>query len=280
MKAIPMFTINVVSPARLGSPANSKSPSSSTVFSIIMYASPLSIMALMLFYYYDVFKWYDTEARVWRQMKGLKGLPKFASYGCVKLADYGGKMAVLWDKYLPSSGYKKKTIWCAVISLERPNSEEIWGKVEWLDAVLTVPESYEFVEDGKCKTADTTLAYQKLTGNGLKNNGLIFIGYLVIGNQGKIQTSGSCLYSSSIRIDVSCSWDPRYNDIYNGILIRFIKGSKAYLGQREDSVVIDFNYYRADDALTPRLNQDVMDEMEQMAFFKYGAKPNWGKKRK
>ncbi|CAH8392375.1 unnamed protein product [Eruca vesicaria subsp. sativa] len=107
--------------------------------------SPLSIMALVLLYYYDVFKWYDTEARVWRQMKGLKGLPKFASYGCVKLADYGGKMAVLWDKYLPSSGYKKKTIWCAVISLERPNSEEIWGKVEWLDAVLTVPESYEFV---------------------------------------------------------------------------------------------------------------------------------------
>ncbi|KAG2300575.1 hypothetical protein Bca52824_037047 [Brassica carinata] len=40
-------------------------------------------------------------------------------------------------------------------------------------------------------------------------------------------------------------------DIYNGILIRFIKGSKAYLGQTEDSVVIDFNYYRADDALTP-----------------------------
>ena len=135
------------------------------------------------------------------------------------------------------------------------------------------------------------MAYKKLTGNGLKNNGLLFTGYPVIGNQGKIQTSGSCLYSSSLRIDVSCSWDPRYNglffyettaifplprfrdfildvkklrdmkperlcgiDIYNGILIRFIKGSKAYLGQGEDSVVIDFNYYRADDVLTPRLN--------------------------
>ncbi|KAJ0243306.1 L-gulonolactone oxidase 3 [Hirschfeldia incana] len=172
-------------------------------------------------------------------------------------------------------------------------------------------------EDGKCKTADTTLAYKKLTGNGLKNNGLFFTGYPVIGTQGKLQSSGSCLYSSSFRIDVSCSWDPRYNglsfyettaifpvsrfrdflldvkklrdlkperlcgiDIYNGILIRFIKGSKAFLGQTEDSVVIDFNYYRAEDALTPRLNQDVMEEMEQMAFVKYGAKPHWGKNRK
>ncbi|KAL0736091.1 hypothetical protein Bca4012_012301 [Brassica carinata] len=172
-------------------------------------------------------------------------------------------------------------------------------------------------ENGKCKTADTTLAYKKLTGNGLKNNGLFFTGYPVIGTQGKLQSSGSCLYSSSLRVDVSCSWDPRYNglsfyettamfpvsrfrgflldvkklrdfkperlcgiDIYNGILIRFIKGSKAYLGQTEDSVVIDFNYYRADDALTPRLNQDVMEEMEQMAFVKHGAKPHWGKNRK
>ncbi|KAJ4883015.1 L-gulonolactone oxidase 3 [Raphanus sativus] len=172
-------------------------------------------------------------------------------------------------------------------------------------------------ENGKCNTADTTLSYKKLTGDGLKNNGLLFTGYPVIGTQGKLQSSGSCLYSSSFRIDVSCSWDPRYNglsfyettaifpvsrfrdflldvkklrdlkpeklcgiDIYNGILIRFIKGSKAYLGQTEDSVVIDFNYYRADDALTPRLNQDVMEEMEQMAFVKYGAKPHWGKNRK
>ncbi|KAL0889401.1 hypothetical protein Bca101_013384 [Brassica carinata] len=104
-----------------------------------------SVIHNVLFCYSDGFKWYDTEARVWRHVKGLKGLPKFASYGCVKLADYGGKMAVLWDKYLPSSGYKKKMIWCAVIALERPNSEEIWGKVEWLDAVLTVPDRYRFV---------------------------------------------------------------------------------------------------------------------------------------
>ena len=168
--------------------------------------------------------------------------------------------------------------------------------------------------NGKCLTASTTLGFKKLTANGLKNNGLIFTGYPVIGYQGKMQTSGSCLYST--RIDTSCAWDPRIKglsfyestaifpaskfgdfindvkklrdinpqnfcgiDIYNGILIRYIKASEAYLGQSEDSVVIDFNYYRANDQFTPRLNQDVWEELEQIAFFKYGAKPHWAKNR-
>ncbi|KAK6927377.1 D-arabinono-1,4-lactone oxidase, C-terminal domain [Dillenia turbinata] len=166
---------------------------------------------------------------------------------------------------------------------------------------------------GKCAVAASVVAFKKMVGNGLKNN-LIFTGYPVVGHQGKMQTSGSCLYSSSTL--TSCAWDPRIKglffyettaifpaskfgdfirdvkrlrdiksenfcgiDSYNGILIRFIKSSEAYLGQSEDSVVIDFNYYRADDPLTPRLNQDVWEEVEQMAFFKYGARPHWAKNR-
>ncbi|XP_057466640.1 L-gulonolactone oxidase 3 [Actinidia eriantha] len=170
--------------------------------------------------------------------------------------------------------------------------------------------------NGKCVMASTFIGYKKLIANGLKNNQLIFTGYPVVGHQGKMQTSGSCLYSPARRIDTSCAWDPRIKglffyettaifpaqkfrdfirdvkrlrdlnpeslcgvDIYNGLLIRFIKASKAYLGQTEDSVVVDFNYYRADEASTPRLNQDVWEEVEQMAFFKYGAKPHWAKNR-
>ncbi|KAL6957425.1 L-gulonolactone oxidase 3 [Sarracenia purpurea var. burkii] len=170
--------------------------------------------------------------------------------------------------------------------------------------------------NGKCTMASTFLGYKKLVANGLKNNNLIFTGYPVVGRQGKIQTSGSCLYSPAARIDTSCAWDPRINglffyestaifparkfpdflrdvkrlrdlnpdnfcgaDIYNGILFRFVKASGAYLGQSEDSVVVDFNYYRADEASTPRLNQDVWEEVEQIAFFKYGAKPHWAKNR-
>ncbi|XP_058724629.1 L-gulonolactone oxidase 3 [Vicia villosa] len=188
---------------------------------------------------------------------------------------------------------------------------------------ILIPESVRGAEKllektgnskGKCLTASTTLAFKKLTANGLKNNGQIFTGYPVIGYQGKMQTSGSCLYSS--RIDTSCAWDPRIKglffyestaifpaskfgdfikdvkklrdinpqnfcgiDNYNGILIRYIKASEAYLGPSEDSIVIDFNYYRANDPFTPRLNQDVWEELEQMAFFKYGAKPHWAKNR-
>ncbi|KAJ0877856.1 putative oxidoreductase [Helianthus annuus] len=170
---------------------------------------------------------------------------------------------------------------------------------------------------GKCAMASTFISYKKLVANGLRNN-LIFTGYPVIGRQGKMQTSGSCLYSPSSDIANACAWDPRINglffyettaifqgvdkfkdfirdvkelrdlnpdnfcgvDIYNGLLIRFIKASTAYLGQPVDSVVVDFNYYRADSAMTPRLNQDVVEEVEQMAFVKYGARPHWGKNRK
>ncbi|CAK9136394.1 unnamed protein product [Ilex paraguariensis] len=169
--------------------------------------------------------------------------------------------------------------------------------------------------DGKCTLAASFLGYKKLIANGLKNN-LIFTGYPVVGHQGKMQTSGSCLYSPAISIGSTCAWDPRIKglffyestaiftatkfgdfirevkklrdlkpenfcgvDIYNGFLIRFIKASGAYLGQSSDSIVVDFNYYRADEASTPRLNQDVWEEVEQMAFFKHGAKPHWAKNR-
>ncbi|KAL0372133.1 UNVERIFIED_CONTAM: L-gulonolactone oxidase 3 [Sesamum calycinum] len=169
--------------------------------------------------------------------------------------------------------------------------------------------------DAKCLLASSFLAYKKLTANGLKNN-LIFTGYPVIGHQAKMQTSGSCLYSPETAKDTVCPWDPRIKglffyettaifsatsfadfvrdikklrdinpnsfcgvDIYNGFLIRFVPKSEAYLGQPEDSVVVDFNYYRADKGWTPRLNQDIWEEAEQMAFFKYGARPHWGKNR-
>ncbi|XP_051130130.1 L-gulonolactone oxidase 3 [Andrographis paniculata] len=168
--------------------------------------------------------------------------------------------------------------------------------------------------DGKCVLASTFVAYKKLVANGFKNNKLVFTGYPVIGRQGKIQTSGSCLYSSSPA--TACAWDPRIKglsfyesaaifpatrfrdfiadvkklrdinprsfcgaDIYNGFLIRYVPRSAAYLAAPEDSVVVDFNYYRADDAATPRLHQDVWEEVEQMAFFGHGARPHWGKNR-
>ncbi|CAL9224336.1 unnamed protein product [Arabidopsis halleri] len=96
------------------------------------------------------FRWYDTELRQWRKVKGLDlvGLPKFCLHACVRLADYGGKMAVLWEENMRYSGRGdrggKKMIWCAVITLERRGNFGIWGKVEWVAHVLTVPKTYVF----------------------------------------------------------------------------------------------------------------------------------------
>ncbi|CAH8273116.1 unnamed protein product [Arabidopsis lyrata] len=91
--------------------------------------------------------WYDFKIRKWMNIKGLEDLPKLVNCDCVvRSVEYGGKIAILWNKYLRSgSGYNNKMIWCAVISLERRNSKEIWGKVEWVDEVLTVPVSCETV---------------------------------------------------------------------------------------------------------------------------------------
>ncbi|CAG7885982.1 unnamed protein product [Brassica rapa] len=91
----------------------------------------------------EEFKWYDSAVRLWKVLKGLKGLPKFPRY-TARLADFGGKLAVLWGRGVASSGYVDKIIWCAVIALERRSDQEIWGKVEWKEAVLKVPKSFGF----------------------------------------------------------------------------------------------------------------------------------------
>lgn len=69
-------------------------------------------------------------------------------------------------------------------------------------------------------------------------------------------------------------------DIYTGFLFRFVKKTDTYLGTaQEDTVAVDFAWSRGNDGMTPRLDMDVFQELEQIAIDKYGARPHWGKNR-
>ncbi|KAG7544769.1 F-box domain [Arabidopsis suecica] len=113
--------------------------------------------------------WRQHEGMVWREVMGLKTLTdtlcasKLVNYGgrmlnhresCKKkrvrhgwrsdeldkflpghkLSNYGPNMLLFWDVL----GHEKLEIWCAEISLKRrKEGVEIYGKIEWSEAVLT-----------------------------------------------------------------------------------------------------------------------------------------------
>lgn len=116
---------------------------------------------------------------------------------------------------------------------------------------------------------------------GLKNNGLSFTGYPVIGYQNKMQASGGCAFGPEDLLLTACPWDPRIKgsffhqttisiqldrvkefildirklqdlnpkalcglELYDGILMRYVKASSAYLGKQSDMLDFDITYYR------------------------------------
>ena len=172
---------------------------------------------------------------------------------------------------------------------------------------------------GRCLLATIQVSSGLATGGGLKNDEsevIDFTGYPVVGNQSDMQSSGSCLFGKEDGLLTACGWDPRIEglffhqttfsipiaqvpdfiadvkklrelrpgslcglDLYGGVLIRFPKKSTALLGKTDDSAEFDMIYFRSRDPENPRLDEDVLEEMEQMAFFKYGALPHLGKNR-
>ncbi|KAK7389752.1 hypothetical protein VNO78_25045 [Psophocarpus tetragonolobus] len=170
--------------------------------------------------------------------------------------------------------------------------------------------------NGKCIGSRTTMNTLLITAYGLTNNGIIFTGYPVIGFQNRLQASGTCLDSLPDARITTCAWDSRVKgeffhqttfsiglsvvknfiedvqelvqlepkglcgvELYNGILMRYVKTSSAYLGKQEDAVDFDITYYRSKDPMTPRLYEDILEEIEQIGIFKYGGLPHWGKNR-
>ncbi|VVA25546.1 PREDICTED: L-gulonolactone oxidase [Prunus dulcis] len=187
-----------------------------------------------------------------------------------------------------------------------------------LAIIRTTEENQESTRDadGKCSGAKLVTSALINDAYGLTNNGVIFTGYPVIGYQNRLQASGTCLDSLEDARITACAWDPRIKgeffhqttfsislsvaknfiqdvkklveiepkalcgvDIYNGILLRYVTASSAYLGKQENAIDFDITYYRSKDPMAPRLYQGVLEEIEQMAVFKYGALPHWGKNR-
>ncbi|XP_019233161.1 PREDICTED: probable L-gulonolactone oxidase 6 isoform X1 [Nicotiana attenuata] len=169
---------------------------------------------------------------------------------------------------------------------------------------------------GKCASAKLTTSTLKIGAYGLTNNGFAFTGYPVVGFHNRVQATGTCLNSLEDARITACPWDSRVKglffhqttfsinlskvkgfiqdvqklvtlepkalcvlDLYNGILMRYLTASNAYLGEQEDAVDFDITYYRSKDPMSPRLFEDFLEEVEQLAFFKYGALPHWGKNR-
>lgn len=66
-------------------------------------------------------------------------------------------------------------------------------------------------------------------------------------------------------------------EIVEGVSMRTIKKSKAYLGLSEDVITFEFEYLRSQDAETPKWNMDVYEEIQQMLVEKYGGTLHWGK---
>ncbi|CAA6663035.1 unnamed protein product [Spirodela intermedia] len=143
--------------------------------------------------------------------------------------------------------------------------------------------------DGRCLLAKIQMNTSLATGESSLTD---FTEYPVVGNQSEMQSSGSCLTGETTTSSRPASGTPHRRallppdgvqhlhagrrglvadvkklhaqrpgslcglDLYSGLLMRFVRNSTD-----------------------PRLDQDIIEEVEQMAFFKYGAVPHWGKNR-
>ncbi|KAG7543294.1 Kelch repeat type 1 [Arabidopsis thaliana x Arabidopsis arenosa] len=88
-------------------------------------------------------KWYDTEGREWREVKGLDIFYSHR-WGLICIVNYGGKLVVMWRQWsaVNHSQNPETKICCAKIALEKRHGDEIWGTLEWCNIVLTLPNSY------------------------------------------------------------------------------------------------------------------------------------------
>ncbi|KAJ4892639.1 F-box/kelch-repeat protein [Raphanus sativus] len=78
---------------------------------------------------------FDTVGRVWREVKGLEGLPDKAEGS--KMVNYGGKLVILCNLQ-----ERLTEIWYTEIELERREGGEVWGTILCSSLVLALEDAY------------------------------------------------------------------------------------------------------------------------------------------
>ncbi|CAN6923292.1 unnamed protein product [Brassica oleracea] len=118
-------------------------------------------------------RWYDTKSREWSLVFksdrfGRHGawrggaIASSPQFPMARRHTHGGRYSplscflegasshdmLILDKLVWTEEYKakrKRRIWCAKIAFEKRLEGEIWGKLEWVNEVLTVTKSYKFL---------------------------------------------------------------------------------------------------------------------------------------
>ncbi|CAN7070454.1 unnamed protein product [Brassica oleracea var. botrytis] len=69
----------------------------------------------------------------------------FSGECVLSIRNHGGKLLVMWSpRFEENNGKSESRIWCAKIALEGSRNG-VWGRVEWVNEVLTVTSSYKFL---------------------------------------------------------------------------------------------------------------------------------------
>lgn len=103
------------------------------------WASSLCVIKNVLYLYNQKIYCHSSRDRSWKDLKGLETYPRLPLSGNVKLIDYSGKMAILWDEFEVGFGMKKN-IWCAEIAIKKDIFGKPRGVFKSFDVVSTTSE--------------------------------------------------------------------------------------------------------------------------------------------
>ena len=92
------------------------------------------------------------NTNMWTKVKGsdLEFFSTDSTYsfaeGCVlTICNHSEKLLVMWvPRFEEYNGKLESKICCAKIVVEKCHENEVWGKIEWVNEVLTVTSSYKF----------------------------------------------------------------------------------------------------------------------------------------